>query len=49
MLVRISVGISAIPTQIFSCFPQFFQANTWLLPLLGHYRFLSNPFQFIAN
>jgi hypothetical protein len=44
--VRIWVEIPAILTEI-SWFPSALQANTGITPLLGHDRFLPNPFQFV--
>jgi hypothetical protein len=43
--VRIAVGTSAVVTEVFRGFPEYFQANVGLEPRLGLNRLLQNPFQ----
>jgi hypothetical protein len=47
--VLVSVGTAAILTAVFRGFPQSFQANARILPRLGYYPFLPNPFKFIIH
>jgi hypothetical protein len=43
------VGTPAILTEGFGDFPQPPQANSGIVAVLGHNRFLANPFQFIIH
>lgn len=49
VLVRISDDTLAILIEIFRIFLQSLKANTGILHLLGHDRFLPNPMLFIIN
>jgi hypothetical protein len=45
----LSFGRDTGYAEICYAFPQSFQVNAGILHLLGHHRFLLNPFQFIIR
>jgi hypothetical protein len=46
---RISTGTSALLKDPLRGFSESFQANTEIIPQLGHYNFLPNNFKFISH
>jgi hypothetical protein len=47
--VRISTGTLAIVIEVICDFPQYLQANSGVVPWLGHRHFLPNHFQLIIH